>query len=129
MKTFRLIGVGLLAIVLCFTFSSCSDDDDEDGGNNLIVGWWQRWANVKMHMKKDGTFDYYYQNPSNPNAPYRKFESDSGTWSYNEKNQVWAEHLNRGVNFSYIIHILNEHTFSMTDLDDGDSETWTRIKE
>lgn len=30
MKTYRLIGAGLFAIILCCTFSSCSDDDDDD---------------------------------------------------------------------------------------------------
>lgn len=34
MKTFRLIGVGLFAIILCSTFSSCSDDDDDEGKND-----------------------------------------------------------------------------------------------
>lgn len=37
MKTFKLIGAGLLAIVLCFTFSSCSKDDDEGGNNRFPV--------------------------------------------------------------------------------------------
>ena len=34
MKTFRLIGAGLLAVLLSFTFTACSGDDDDDDGNN-----------------------------------------------------------------------------------------------
>lgn len=30
MKTYRLIGAGLFAIIVCCVFSSCSDDDDDD---------------------------------------------------------------------------------------------------
>ena len=29
MKTFRLIGMALLAVVMCVNFTSCSDDDEE----------------------------------------------------------------------------------------------------
>ena len=37
MKTFRLIGMALLAIVMCVTFTCCSDDEEaprknDDGG-------------------------------------------------------------------------------------------------
>lgn len=28
MKTFRLIGMALLAVVMCVNFTSCSDDDE-----------------------------------------------------------------------------------------------------
>lgn len=31
MKTFRLIGMALLAIVMCVNFTSCSDDEEEQG--------------------------------------------------------------------------------------------------
>lgn len=34
MKTFRLIGMALLAIVLCVNFASCSSDDDEEPTKN-----------------------------------------------------------------------------------------------
>ena len=29
MKTFRLIGMALLAVVMCMNFTSCSDDEEE----------------------------------------------------------------------------------------------------
>ena len=32
MKTFRLIGMALLAVVMCENFTSCSDDDEESNG-------------------------------------------------------------------------------------------------
>ena len=41
MKTFRLIGMALLAVVMCVNFASCSDDDEpsknDDGVCTTIV--------------------------------------------------------------------------------------------
>lgn len=34
MKTFRLIGMALLAVVMCLNFTSCSDDDNEEPERN-----------------------------------------------------------------------------------------------
>ena len=45
MKTFRFIGMALLAIVMCVNFASCSSDNDEEsnGGKStqeLLQGVW-----------------------------------------------------------------------------------------
>ena len=43
MKSFRLIGMALVAMLLSFGLSSCSDDDEEDAYKDypqLIVGKW-----------------------------------------------------------------------------------------
>ncbi|MFR8553221.1 MAG: hypothetical protein ACLVEU_06765 [Bacteroides cellulosilyticus] len=40
MKTFRLIGMALLAIVMCVNFTSCSDDEEEQGETYSIEGTW-----------------------------------------------------------------------------------------
>ena len=40
MKTFRLIGMALLAVVMCVNFTSCSDDES-DVDSNSIVGFWK----------------------------------------------------------------------------------------
>lgn len=41
MKTFRFIGMALLAIVMCVNFASCSDDDEEEQGETYsIEGTW-----------------------------------------------------------------------------------------
>lgn len=38
MKTLRLIGMALFAIVLCVSFASCSDDDDEPQNPSDLIG-------------------------------------------------------------------------------------------
>ena len=44
MKTFKFIGMALLAIVMCVNFTSCSDDDEENNGGKstqeLLQGVW-----------------------------------------------------------------------------------------
>ena len=44
MKTFKFIGMALLAIVMCVNFTSCSDDDEENNGGKstqeLLQGIW-----------------------------------------------------------------------------------------
>ena len=47
MKTFKLVGMALLAIMMSFSLAACSDDDDDNAGgiSASIVGEWQQtWA-------------------------------------------------------------------------------------
>ena len=37
MKTFRLIGMALLAIVMCVNFASCSDDDEPSKNDDGVI--------------------------------------------------------------------------------------------
>lgn len=37
MKTFRIIGMALVAILLSLSFASCSDDDDDNSGANPLL--------------------------------------------------------------------------------------------
>ena len=38
MKTFRFLGMALLAVVMCANFIACSSDDDEDDGGYKLAG-------------------------------------------------------------------------------------------
>ena len=40
MRTFRLIGMALLAVVMCVNFTSCSDDDEEEISASLEGTWY-----------------------------------------------------------------------------------------
>lgn len=39
MKTFRLIGMALFAIMMCVNFTACSSDDEENFESSLIGTW------------------------------------------------------------------------------------------
>ncbi len=63
MKTFRMIGMALVAVMLSFTMSSCDNDDDEVNPYKdypqLIVGKWFRFtpeSSIFMTYEADGAF-------------------------------------------------------------------------
>ena len=63
MKTFRMIGMALVAVMLSFAMSSCENDDDVDPYKDypqLIVGQWFNFtpeASVFLNYKADGTMN------------------------------------------------------------------------
>ena len=65
MKTFRMIGIALVAMMFCFTMSSCDNEENEAVVDpykdypQLIVGKWFNFssqASVLIEYKADGTF-------------------------------------------------------------------------
>ena len=56
MKTFRFIGMALLAMVLSVSFTACSDDDDKDEitSNNFLIGVWiESWYDDIIEFRAD----------------------------------------------------------------------------
>jgi len=99
MKKFKLFGVfGLLAILFCLSFSSCSDDDEHVGSASDLIGTWESvhfvgWYKVdgeivedydeddntlKVVFNADGTYELYerWSNDANWGTP------ELGTWTY-----------------------------------------------
>ena len=65
MKTFRILGMALVAVMLGFAMSACSDDDDdylkelEKEYSRLIVGKWFNFtpeASGYIDFQADGTY-------------------------------------------------------------------------
>lgn len=56
MKTFRLIGMALLAVVMCVNFTSCSDDDEPAKNDDGVI------TNQKRLVEIAETFDDYGTN-------------------------------------------------------------------
>ena len=108
MKTFRFIGMALLAIVMCVNFASCSDDEEEQGETYCTEGTWllqsskgyiensndkNTWdesypdlQETKLEITKNSngkyTFkEYYFQDGSSSweNAPFTYYPTLSGT--------------------------------------------------
>ena len=83
MKTFRMIGMALVAVMLSFTMSSCDNDDDEVNPYKdypqLIVGKWFNFtpdASIFLEYKADNTFnvvgfDKTFDKWFNNNGSYR----------------------------------------------------------
>ena len=62
MKTFRLIGMALLAVVMCVNFASCSGDDDEEPIKNDdgVITNQKQLMQIKMVDSETITWDFTY---------------------------------------------------------------------
>lgn len=58
MKQFRLIGMALLAIVMCVNFTSCDDDDDELNNDNGIITNQKKLMKIEETNGETITFSY-----------------------------------------------------------------------
>ena len=86
MKTFRMIGIALVAMMFCFTMSSCDNEENEAVVDpykdypQLIVGQWFNFtpdASVFLNYRADGT---YYQVGTTSKNGWRERE---GTYEIN----------------------------------------------
>ncbi|MCD7933582.1 MAG: hypothetical protein LUH15_20815 [Tannerellaceae bacterium] len=82
MKTFRLFGVVLMAVMLSINLTSCSDDDDDDdNSSNPLVGKW-------LSTNSPGNTGDYYQIVFDKNGSakgtyhLRTGEQDGSTTNY-----------------------------------------------
>lgn len=57
MKTFRLIGMALLAIMLCVNFASCSNDDKVENIDSEMEGTWYLLASQGYGIYDNGRKD------------------------------------------------------------------------
>ena len=82
MRTFRLIGMTLLMIMLTVNFTACSNDDDNelslpvDNTLELLIGTWEGTGEVAGRLFKfneDYTYSY--------DTPYSN-ETENGTFEY-----------------------------------------------
>ena len=81
MRTFRLIGMTLLMVMLTVNFTACSDDDYDnelslpvDNTLELLIGTWEGTGEVAGRLFKfneDYTYSYDYSN-----------ETENGTFEY-----------------------------------------------
>ena len=58
MKTFRLIGMALLAIVMCVNFTSCSDDEEPSKNDDGVITNQKRLMEIKK-TNAEGSLEIY----------------------------------------------------------------------
>ena len=104
MKTFRMIGAAVVAVMLGFAMSSCNDDDDEDSYKDypqLIVGKWFNFtpdASIFLEYKADNTFnvvgfDKTFDKWFNNNGSYR-LEGNKFTANFSVESGLPVEETN-----------------------------------
>ena len=128
MKTFRMIGMALVAVMLSFTMSSCDNDDDEvdpyKDYPQLIVGKWFNFtptASVFLDYKADGTFNVTgYDNKIG-------WMAVNGTYLL-EENMLFLT-MKGQVNEAEVELTNDEFKFKSLSTQSGFSETHYRVKE
>ena len=91
MKTFRFLGMALLAVVLCVNFTACSDDDSEQNENGNQSGENLKLASVTWDLNDGGTeYSYDAQGHISEVAEYDEAGelSSLSTIEYNSDNIV-----------------------------------------
>lgn len=124
MKTLRLIGLGLLAVILCFSFSSCKDDDEGGvGGSNPFVGVWDSGRSTHEY-KSDGTFIFNIVYSDNWK------ERRTGRYSYNSstKELVYIYDSNGLGSSYYLVKHISENEIVYVEVKDGYVYTLKRKK-
>lgn len=94
MKTFRIIGMVLMAVLLSASFTSCSEDDDEEsvGGKETLIGMWQT-THDEGYTKIDGKVDEEWNDniTSEEDADRWEFLEDGTAKSYYWTGSQWAD--------------------------------------
>lgn len=60
-KTFRFVGMAVMALLMAVSFTACSDDDEKGGGDSALVGTWEAeddYGTYTLVFKSDGTYKY-----------------------------------------------------------------------
>lgn len=95
MKTFRLIGAALLAVLMCANFASCSKDDaaNTDGGGNDEGGNQQVTVNEKKLVKmvsNEETYTFSYDNEGRLSSAIDTYDDGDYGYKYSYKF-IWGD--------------------------------------
>jgi len=127
-KTFRFIGMVLMAVLVSVSFAACSDDDDDNGGNGgkvntssvFTAGLPKSVAGMSMTYNSDGTLASI-----SDGGTRASFEYGSATRAVAD-NAVRMTIYEDGEVFATCDLLLNASGFvkSCTETCDGDVDTW-----
>lgn len=128
MKTFRLLGMALLAVFMCVGFTACGDDDDDSNGGVVasIEGtWylkaeiWYAWENGQPVMnivtKQKSYADYYkgriwnFKKNGETWVLGKKTEKDDD-FNYNNLTKVGNNEFSMGESDRFIIRSVTANT-------------------
>lgn len=105
MKTLRIIGMAVIAVIMSVNFAACGDDDDEGIENpDYLIGVWQGtvasgwetdggekfnypsedFSDNRITFKEDGTWISEYRNDEGSSW----YRDDSGTWKLENQKLI-----------------------------------------
>lgn len=130
MKTLRLIGMALIAVIMCVNFAACSDDDEDESGNAAsLIGTWkiEKVATNGVEEEWDG---YPYFIVTDTHCYFTDEEdiekSDYCTYTYDTKSKVMhCKYVNQDTEWDIKVLSLSNSTVSVQTLEEGDIITAT----
>lgn len=122
MKTLRLIGMALIAVIMCVNFVACSDDEDESGNAASLIGTWkiEKVATNGVEEEWDG---YPYFIVTDTHCYYTDEEgiekSDYSTYTYDVKSKVMhCKYVNHDIEWDIKVLSLSNSTVSVQSSDE-----------
>ena len=129
MKTLRLIGSVIMAIMLSINFIACSDDEEDRSGDaaNFVGKWKIERTNYEGEIEEWDGYPYLVVTASNfyftDEAGTTK--SDNSTYTYDAKNKVInAKYVNGGESYTIKVVKLTDTEFQWQ-WDEDDNTQWT----
>ena len=122
MKTFRMLGMAVVAIMMSLNFVACSDDEKADDYADLIVGTWV----------EDGY--YAYTHTFNKNGSYTYQDEDeeaqpmTGTWKVAGDKLYISVSVFGGLESEFVIRELTSSTLVWYDTEYENETALTRVK-
>lgn len=130
MKTLRLIGMTVLAVVMCMNFVSCGNDDDE---NPLFGTWVSVYTKNSVEYKEVETFNSdgtgssaYYENGKIDKEGVRNFK-----YTYDESTKILTYIWSDGDTYAMRVKELTSSKLVLVDDvdDEGNGEVTTYTKQ
>ena len=112
MKTFRMIGMALFAVLMCVNFTACSekggDDENTEKYSELILGTWKKGDRVTLNFKPDGTLTRYISYGTVGD------ETQEGWWKISG-NKITGKIREVGENYDYYDTLFDHIIIKMTE--------------
>lgn len=132
MKTFRLIGMALVAVLVCLNFSSCSGDDEEEVSNKslkeMLIGQWEQFHS-------DGTYDDVFIFDKNSIKWYEDYDSPKLVTTYSpytideETKIITGRDTYDGSTHNFLVMEISDTKMTLcVDGDGSDPEYLTKVK-
>lgn len=140
MKTLRLIGMALVAILLCVKFTACNDaKEDSDNTLNRLYGTWEYTTQrYDWEGKEETSFRRFIFNPDNTfshiwitwqgwgemGEDYKEGDDYKGTFRFSEDKKlitITYSYLGSTTSDSYVILNIDDDTLTLI----GDDKTIT----
>jgi len=87
MKTLRIIGMAVVAVIMSVNFAACGDDDDDVNTADLVG----LWEGVSSDYVEKANGEVVYTDTDDLSDVRMKFNSDGTLVGYEKVNGVWIE--------------------------------------